>query len=304
MRDDTSLRAILYLAVVILLWAATPLLVTTLTAELPVFQVLATATVFSVLVLVVIALAHQGTAAFGRFPRRHVLIMLAVGLGGIFPYNSLLYLALSLAPEQAGSINIANYLWPLWIVVLAVPILKEPMSWRRLVGVLLAFSGVYLLVSGGRLQLSASPARLVYLIAAGGAFFWGLFSVLTKRLRFPALPAMALYSVGALVGFAGLSLFAGGLRWPSPRGWLLLLLLGGGVNGMAYTLWTLALRQDDTAWVSSLVYLVPFVSLVYLAAFQGRPVFPLQLVALTLVLAGALLNRLRFGRGRLGAGRG
>jgi drug/metabolite transporter (DMT)-like permease len=296
MQSKGSLRATLYLISVILLWAATPLLVTELVEELPVFEVLALSTAAGAVVLALGSLARGGTGSFRRFTSREVLIMLAMGFAGIFPYNSLYYFGLSLAPAQAGSVNIANYLWPLWTVLLAVPVLKEPMTWRRLAGVLLAFAGVYLLISGGRLLPFASEGALGYLSAGSGAFFWGLFSVLTKRFRFEALPAMAVYSAGALIGFTGVSLILGGLRWPSPAGWVMLLLLGGAVNGLAYVLWTLALRHDETAWVSSLIYLVPFVALVYLFVFQGRPIRPLQLACLSLVVSGALLNRLRPGR--------
>jgi drug/metabolite transporter (DMT)-like permease len=283
---------------VILLWAATPFLVTELIGELPVFEVLMLSTAVSAAVLSAATLARRRGRAFRAFGIRDLSIMLAMGFAGIFPYNSLYYLGLSLAPAQAGSVNIANYLWPLWTVLLAVPILGEPMTWRRAAGVLLAFAGVYLLVSGGRLLPFGAESAPAYLSAACGAFFWGLFSVLTKRFRFEAIPAMAVYSTGALLGFAAVSLILGGLRWPSAAGWLMLLLLGGAVNGVAYVLWSVALRRDETAWVASLVYLVPFVALFYLYLFRGRPVRPLQLACLSLVIAGALVSRTRLAPGR------
>jgi drug/metabolite transporter (DMT)-like permease len=293
MRDSRPAGGTLSIVPVVLLWAATPLLVTELIGELPVFEVLMLSTAMSATVLALATIAHRGGAGFRSFSSRDTRIMLAMGFAGIFPYNSLYYLGLSLAPAQAGSVNIANYLWPLWTVLLAVPLLKEPMSWRKAAGVLLAFAGVYLLVSGGRLLPFGAKGAVAYLAAGCGAFFWGLFSVLTKHFRFEAVPAMAVYSAGALVGFASVSLVLGGLRWPSATGWLLLLLLGGAVNGVAYVLWTVALRRDETAWVASLVYLVPFVALVYLLLFQGRPLRPLQLACLGLVIAGALLSRPR-----------
>lgn len=297
MSGTRSPWGLLYLGLVILLWAATPLLVTELARVLPVFEILALSTAVSTAVLAVGSTARGGKSWFRRFTTREVLLMLAVGFTGIFPYNSLYYLGLSLAPEQAGSVNIVNYLWPLWTVLLAVPLLKEPMTWRRVGGVLLAFAGVYLLVSGGRLLPLASGGGLAYLAAGAGAFFWGLFSVLIKRFRFEALPAMAIYSAGALAGFAAVALLVGGLRWPTPASWLLLLLLGGAVNGAGYVFWTLALRLNETGWVSSLIYLVPFVALAYLLLFQGRPIRLLQIASLSLVLSGALINRLRLRRG-------
>jgi len=35
------------------------------------------------------------------------------------------------------------------VLILSVPLLKEPLTWNKVLGMLIVFSGVYLLVSGG-----------------------------------------------------------------------------------------------------------------------------------------------------------
>jgi drug/metabolite transporter (DMT)-like permease len=293
-------RGPLFLIPVILLWATTPLLVTALSAQLPIYQINALGALFGLIVLALGLTLFRQWGALARYPGRDRLRMLLLGAAGIFPYTALYYLAFSLAPSAAGDVNIINYLWPIWVLVLSGPLLKERFGWRGVLSVLLGFLGVYLLASGGRLLELRTEHWWAYLCAGSGAFFWGLFSVLSKRQGFEPLPAMFLYTLGALACFAlvvlGYALApapagAGRLVLPSLYAWLLLLLLGGGANGLGYLCWILALRSGGTARIASLAYLTPFVALLYLALFRGTPVRPLQLASLALILAGPLLER-------------
>lgn len=302
-RRSPVARSLLLLVPVILLWASTPLLVTELTRELPVYQINALAAVFSLAVLAAgLALRRQwGVLAGCRGADRRRMILL--GAAGIFPYTALYYLAFALAPEAAGEVNIINYLWPVWVLVFSVILLKEPLAWSRILSVILGFLGVYLLVSGGRLVRFQVQNWKAYLCAAAGAAFWGLFSVLSKRQGREPLPALFLYSLGSLACFAAVACAAalGSLlpaarlappAPPSPRAWLLLLALGGGANGLGYLCWISALRGAEAAHLAVLAYLTPLAALLYLAAFRGAPVRPLQLACLALILTGPLLEKL------------
>jgi drug/metabolite transporter (DMT)-like permease len=301
-------RGLLFLIPVILLWASTPLLVTELSRELPVYQINTLATLFGLAVMALGLTLFRQWGALGGYRRRDWSRMLLLGAAGIFPYSALYYLAFSLAPAAAGDVNIINYLWPVWVLVLSVILLKEALVWTRILSVLLGFLGGYLVVSGGRILQFHSEHWQAYLCAGSGAFFWGLFSVLSKRQRYEALPAMFLYCLGALacftivalaaaVGHAVVGAHIAPMSPPSLRSWLLLLALGGGANGLGYLFWILALRGGDTTRAATLAYLTPFVALCYLAVFRGAPVRPWQLASLALILVGptleAMLNRTR-----------
>ena len=292
------MRSYLFAAVPIILWASTPLLVTELTTQLPVFQINWLVTAFSILSLSVTLTTRRGWKALRSYSRTDWKTMLLLGATGLFPYTTLYYLAFALAPTEAGNSNIINYLWPVWIVVLAVPILKEKLDWKKVLGITLSFAGVYVIISGGRwvhLQLDHLPA---YLSAAAGAFFWGLFSVQNKHHRFDALSAMWIYNLGALPFFTVVALAASPMIWPTLRSWLLLLVLGGIVNGFSYLFWIMALRIGQTARIANLVYINPFLALVYLSVFQKRPIAPVQLLALILVVSGPIIQSVHPGNGR------
>ena len=287
------MRAYLFAVVPIVLWASTPLLVTELAAELPILQVNWLVTGFSIVSLSLTITVLKRWGKLREYSKKEMGTMLVLGATGLFPYTTLYYLAFALAPAAAGNSNIINYLWPIWIVILAIPILKERLGWKKILGIALSFAGVYLILTGGqwiRFRLEHLPA---YLSAAAGAFFWGLFSVQNKRHRFEALTAMFVYSVAAFLCFAAVALLASPLVWPTTRSWLLLFLLGGIVNGFSYLFWILALRAGDTAKIANLVYFTPFLALIYLAVFRGISIKATQLVALIFILAGPILQEIR-----------
>jgi drug/metabolite transporter (DMT)-like permease len=300
-------RGLWFLIPVFLLWGSTPLLVSEISKELPIWEANALISGFSALVL---ALA---VTAFGRWPAlralrgRQLAALLGLGAGANFPYTALYYLAFALAPAAAGDANIINYLWPLWVLLLSVPLLKEPLTWNKVLGMLVAFAGVYLLVSGGswiRFRAENLPA---YACAAAGAFFWGLFSVLSKKQgQSEPLTALFLYLGASFVCFVILALIlsaTGAIHpaLPSGRAWLMMAAVGAGANGLGALFWVLTLRHSDTALASTLVYLTPFVALAYLAVFRGTPIRLLQLASLALILGGPLLER--FARRRSGYSR-
>jgi drug/metabolite transporter (DMT)-like permease len=280
----------LYLAVPILLWSATPLLVTELSKSIPVFEINFISTAFSIAALALVCVASGKWHYLGKYSAKDYRIMTLMGVTGIFPYTTLYYLAFSLAPASAGNINIVNYLWPIWILVLSAFLLKEPLTWRKLAGVLLSFAGVYLIVSGGAPVGFQAQNSLAYVSAGCGAFFWALFSVISKRTNYDALSSMVIYNAAALVCFFLVAILFSKPVMPSGRSWLLLLLLGGCVNGFGYLSWILALRKGATAKIANAVYLTPFVALVYLFLFRGHPITLIQLLSLALILAGPLVQ--------------
>jgi drug/metabolite transporter (DMT)-like permease len=284
-------KAYLFLLFVILLWAATPLLVTELARTLPTFEITFLATGFAVLAFAVLISARGSWPRFRTYRRRDVLVMTLMGASGIFPYTTLYYLAFALAPGAAGEINIINYIWPVWILILSPLLLAEPLTGRKLLGIFLSFCGVYVIVSGGRFIRFDPALWPAYASAGCGAFFWGLFSVLGKRKHFELLSAMLIYNLAAWACFGVLCFATVRFVSPGAKEWLLLACLGGLVNGAGYFFWLLSLRLGDTAKISSAVYLTPFVALLYLSVFGRGTITWVQLTALGLILAGPLIQK-------------
>jgi drug/metabolite transporter (DMT)-like permease len=214
---------------------------------------------------------------------------LALGIYGLFGFHFFLFLALRNAPPVEA--NLINYLWPLLIVVLApllVPDVK--FSARHGFAALLGFAGAALLITAGSANLGGGQA-VGYAFAAGSAFIWATYSLMTRRLRhFPTAYVSWFCLISGALSLACHFIFEP-RYWPREAEWVYLIALGLGPMGAAFFLWDRAMKRGDPRVLGNLAYLTPLLSTLALVVFAGATLTPVSFVAMALILAGALLGR-------------
>ena len=248
--------------------------------------------------VVAVALCIGGLAGAFRWRDWRVpLGTFAVGLGGIFGYHFLYFSALQNAPLIEASL--LNYLWPLLIVLLSPLFLPGyRLGLHHLFGALLGLCGAALIITGG--QLSLDLANLTgYLLAAGAALTWAVYSLLTKRL--PPFPTGAVGGFCLASGLLSLTAYnlSGGqfsLGQVTPSEWVYLLLLGAGPLGAAFFLWDASLKRGDPRIIGSLAYLIPLASTLILVLFDNRTLTWVSGLAMLLIVGGAVLGSLELWR--------
>lgn len=211
---------------------------------------------------------------------------LALGICGLFGYHFLLFMALRLAP--AVEANLVNYLWPLFIVVLAplfLPGLQLKAS--HVLAALAGFSGAAIAILGG----GASGAwSWGYLPALGAACMWACYSLLTRRVA--AFPTAAIGLFGLVSGLLSLACHA--LLEPaaslSSRDWLLVAVMGLGPLGAAFFLWDKALKAGDARHIGILSYITPLASTTLLMLVTGRALTAGIAMAAALIIGAAVLG--------------
>jgi drug/metabolite transporter (DMT)-like permease len=221
---------------------------------------------------------------------------LALGVYGLFGFHFLLFIALRNAPPVEA--NLVNYLWPLFMVVLA-PLLLKGMTLRplHLVAALIGFTGAAIAILGARsggVSMGASPAYWGFVPALGSAFIWASYSLWTQRV--PAFSTAAIGLFGLVSGLLALACHA--LLEPSAalggRDWLLIALCGIGPLGAAFYLWDMALKRGDARQIGILSYLTPLASTGLLLVLTGRPLsWTIALAALMIISAAVIGTRTR-----------
>ncbi len=214
---------------------------------------------------------------------------LALGIYGLFGFHFLLFIALRHAPPVEA--NLVNYLWPLFMVLLA-PLFLAGVRLRtvHVAAALLGFAGAAIAILGARHGAAGGAGwSWGYLPALGSAFIWASYSLLSQRV--PAFPTAAIGLFGALSGL--LSLLCHWAWEPqvelSGRDWLLLAVMGLGPLGAAFFLWDKALKLGDARQIGILSYLTPLGSTALLMLVSGRAwTWSIGLAALMIIGAAVL----------------
>jgi drug/metabolite transporter (DMT)-like permease len=213
---------------------------------------------------------------------------LALGVAGLFGFHFLLFLALRTAPPVQA--NLVNYLWPLFIVVLA-PVLLPGMGLRpiHVFAAMLGFAGAAVAILGRSTQLDGAWSW-GYLLALGSALIWACYSLLTRRV--PPFPTVAVGLFGLVSGI--LSLLCHAVLEPATalgaRDWMLLILAGLGPLGTAFLLWDKALKLGDPRQIGILSYLTPLSSTAVLMLTGAGPFSWSIALAAAMIISAAILG--------------
>src|SRR3954447_26938347 len=158
----------------ILMWSLLSVM-TVATGKIPAFQL--AAMTFAIGGLVgLLTWIGRGTAAKSL---RQPLVVWIVGVGGLFGYHALYFLALRFAPPAES--GLLNYLWPLLIVLFSSFLPGERLAAHHIIGALLGLAGTILLLTGnGGSGFTAS--QIPGLAAAfAAAFVWSSYSVMSRK---------------------------------------------------------------------------------------------------------------------------
>jgi drug/metabolite transporter (DMT)-like permease len=219
---------------------------------------------------------------------------LLLGVYGLFGFHFLLFIALRHAPPVQA--NLVNYLWPLGIVVMAPLFLPGvKLKSTHLLAACMGFAGACIAILGSRsTDAAASGFAWGYIPAAGSAFIWASYSLMTKRLAMQG-KSFATAAIGLFGWVSGLlSLVCHVFLEPrvslSGQDVMLLIALGIGPLGAAFYLWDAALKRGDARQIGILSYITPLVSTALLLIVTGQPLSWSIGLAAALIVGAALLG--------------
>ena len=214
---------------------------------------------------------------------------LLLGVYGLFGFHFLLFIALRHAPPVEA--NLVNYLWPLFMVVLA-PLFLRGVKLRavHVAAALLGFAGAAIAILGAGTNAAGGGWSWGYLPALGSAFIWASYSLLTQRVA--PFPTAAIGLFGLVSGV--LSLLCHWALEPavalSGRDAVLVALMGLGPLGAAFFLWDRALKLGDARQIGILSYLTPLGSTALLMLVSGRALSWSIGLAAAMIIGAAVLG--------------
>src|SRR4030081_1424625 len=279
----TSRTATLIGLTAILMWSLLSVL-TVATGRIPAFQLAAMTFAIGAAVAFISFLFRP--SAFNAL--RQPLVAWVVGIGGLFGYHALYFLALRFAPPaEAG---LLNYLWPLLIVLFSSLLPGKRLAPHHIIGTVLGLAGTVLLFAGTS-NGGFAPSQVPGLIAAFvAAFVWAAYSVMSRKLKSVPTDAVA----GFCLATALLAAIAHGIVevtiWPDTAAqWLAIIALGVGPVGAAFYAWDIGVKRGEIRVLGAASYATPLLSTAFLImAGFAKPSASIAIAAV-LIAGGGLI---------------
>ena len=287
MRNQT--KAYAYGLTAVLLWSTVASAFKLSLRHVDPFQLLVYACAVSILVLSVI-LSWQGRWRLVlSYSGRQYAQSLALGILNPFLYYLVLFKAYDLLPAQEA--QPLNYTWALTLTFLSVPLLGQRLGVREVLAGLVSYSGVVVIavrgdVSGLRFS---DPAGVG--LALGSTVIWALYWIYnTRDDRDPVAGLWLNFVFGFPFVLAACWLYSD-LRITHLSGLLGAAYVGTFEMGLTFVCWLMALRlATRTAQVGYLIFISPFLSLVFINLLVGEAIRLNTLAGLGLIIAGLVVQ--------------
>ncbi|MBE0649023.1 MAG: DMT family transporter [Bacteroidales bacterium] len=213
-----------------------------------------------------------------------------LGLLNPFLYYVVLLMAYDLLKAQeAGTLN---YIWPLVLVLLSIPLLKQKISGWSFVAILISFAGLLIISTQGDILGLNFSSPLGVLLAVGSAIFWALYWILNMKDPREDVSKLFLNFCFGFVYILAFWLFRGDFQAPGWQGITGSVYLGIFEMGLTFILWLKALNySSNTAKVSNLIYLSPFISLIIIRFTVGETILLSTVIGLCFIVSGIILQQ-------------
>lgn len=283
-------RAYVYAGLAVLFWSTSASAFKITLEHTGFIEILFVATLASSLSLFLILLFQGKLVLLKETSGAEYLRSALLGLLNPFMYYMVLLKAYSIIPAQLA--QPLNFTWPIMLVLLAIPLLRQTVSPRGFGTMIISFAGVYLISSQGNPFDSRFADTFGVSLALGSSLLWALFWIYNVRDRRNETVKLFLSFVFAIVyvsivffvtsGFGSLNLqgIAGGIY------------IGLFEMGFTFVFWLKALQYAASAYkVNNMIYITPFFSLLLISLIVGEQIYYTTIAGLLLIVTGIVLQR-------------
>ncbi len=240
----------------------------------------------AVALLLFILLSRQPFSRLTRFT-----LALAI-LGGVALVINWLLLFAAYSRVSIGMATVVYNTQPFMLVLLSM-MLGEKVSAVKWGWLLLAFSGVVILLSSELTPAHSDNLVTGIILALGAAFFYALTAIIARKLQ--PLPAQHIAFIQVIVGTVMLLPLVHHPEFNSHFPWRYLLILGIVHTGIMYQLLYSAIQKLPTPVTGSLSFIYPLVAILVDYLVFHHALAPLQLAGGVLILLAAAGNNLGWG---------
>jgi len=256
------------------------------------FQLLLYSSIVSIFVMSVILILQGKIRLIFSYSKRQYVRSIFLGFLNPFLYYTVLFKAYDLLPAQEA--QPLNYTWAITLALLSIPLLKQKIGLRDIAGAFVSYSGVLVISTHGDLLGFRFSDPLGVALALGSTVIWALYWIYnTKDDRDPVAGLLLNFLFG-LPFVLVLCLSLSSIRVHSTYGLMGAVYVGIFEMGITFVLWLSALKlSENTAKVGNLIFISPFLSLIFIHYLVGEDILASTFKGLVLIIAGLLIQQLK-----------
>jgi drug/metabolite transporter (DMT)-like permease len=287
---ERNQKSYIYAGLAIFFWSTVPTAFKISLGEMNILPVLTIASLTSAIILAIIVIAGKKFNFILKSTGKELLNSALLGFINPFLYYLILLKAYQLLPAQVA--QPLNMIWPIILVFLSVPILGQKIAKKSFIALFISFTGVYFISSQGHPFNAGHSDFTGVMLATGSSFFWAFYFILNvKDKRDEAVKLLLNFLFGS--AYLILVMIITG-KWDAItgfRGITASVYIGIFEMGITFFFWLKALQMASTTdKVSNLVYLAPFISLIFIHFILHEPVYYTTPAGLLLIISGILIQ--------------
>jgi len=285
-------KAYIYALLTVLFWSTVATAFKISLRGLNYIQLLFIANLISLLIYFLILALRRKLPVLKHATMKDLGLSAIQGLLNPFGYYLILFKAYSLLPAQVA--QPANFIWPVVLMLLSVPLLKQPLKPAGIIALLISFSGVFVLATQGKLSTLkiANPTGVG--LAVVTSVIWSLYWIINLRDSRDDVVKLFLSFLFSMVYVSVLSALTGNFPPLFSKTALPAIYVGIFETGISFVLWLKALQlSESTGKVANLIYITPFLSLFVIHLVLHERLLYTSFIGLCLIIAGIAVSRIK-----------
>ncbi|MBZ2168580.1 DMT family transporter [Marinobacter sp. F4216] len=283
-------QAMLFGLGTVLLWSTVATAFKLALMDLAPVQLLLIACASSVLVLGVILLVQGRWHLVFKLRKRQYLQSFGMGLINPCLYYLVLFAAFDRLPAQEA--QPLNYTWALVLTYLSVPFLGHKLRRVDIVAGLICYAGVVVIATRGAVTSLSFSNPFGVGLALGSTVIWASYWILATRDQRDPVVGLFLNFLFALPVIALICGLTEGIQFHPMASVGAAVYVGVFEMGVAFVLWSYAMKKaENTSKVSNLIFISPFLSLVFIYFILGEEILPSTYIGLVMIMGGLWLQQ-------------
>jgi drug/metabolite transporter (DMT)-like permease len=295
---NSNLKSFLFTLSAVLLWstAATAFKITL--AGMNNLQLLFYSCLVSTIVLFILLIITSPSQIKDTFSTQYLKKNLILGFINPFLFYLVLFKAYYLLPAQEAMP--LNYTWPITITLLSVLFLGSKVTLKIMLGMLLAFIGVIIIATRGSIMELEFHNFFGVVLAVGSSFIWAAYWILNLKDKRPDLSKLfSAFLFGTIL--IGIYVLIFDTILLDDYAYIFgAVYIGLFEMSITFFLWLKGLKlSSDKAKTSTLVYLSPFLSMIFIAVILGENILISSLIGLLLIVSGIIIQHIFYKNGEI-----